>query len=662
MTLPATTIKAGTKASSILRLWAGVLRPPPKRFTDEWAAQSVVLPPTAAEPGQYNPSRTPYAVPIMRAFDDPRWSVIVVVMGSQMGKTLSFAIIIGRRLDDDPVPIMYVGPDRNFVEDTFEPQFMGLLKACKSLARKTPGGKLQKKVRKTINGAVLRLAWAGSASQLAGQPAGMVLIDERDRMGNLKGEGDPVTLGAARLFSYANGKLGVISTPLEGNVETERNPITGLVHWRPADPDDLGSPSWLLWQEGTRFEWAWPCPHCRRYFVPRFASLKWQGGGAEKKVTAAQAARTAYLVCDNPDCDTHAGVPIEEGHKAWMNERGRFVAPGQTVADDGTVIGPLPDSETASFWVSGLASPFVTFGGRAAAFVKAVRSGDPAKIQGVINTAFGELFRVGGAAPAVSIVEGRKLPYRSGDLPAGVQRLALTVDVQKDRLYYVIRGWGYRWESWLIKAGEIFGETDQDHVWNDLAAILDGEYGGAKIDLCLVDYGYRPGDKEARPTHAVADFCRRMGFHRARPIRGKATLKTPIGTFQMDVMASGKRREYGVRGHELDTDYFKSWVYARMEWPADQPGGWHLPDDATEDYCKQVVSESRMALPSGRAVWQRHGPNHYLDCEMMQVAAAMLMQVQVLKQLEPKPLEPPPPPSDGGWLGGRGQGWMNRNR
>lgn len=624
-------IRAGTKASSLLRLLASVLRPPPKRFTDEWAAQSVVLPATSAEPGAYVPSRTPYLVPIMRAFDSTRWRTIVVVMGSQMGKTLSFAIVIGRRLDDDPVPIMYVGPDRNFVEDTFEPQFMGLLRACSSLVRKTPIGKIQKKVRKLINGAVLRLAWAGSPSQLAGQPAGLVLVDERDRMGNLKGEGDPVVLGRARLFSYANGKLGIISTPLEGNVETERHPVTGMVHWRVADAEDLGSPTWVLWQEGCRYEWAWPCPHCRRYFVPRFANLRWALSTDDKKTTPSEARSSAYIVCDNVDCDSHAGVPIEDSHKPWMNERGRFVAPGQTVSDEGLVIGPEPEGDAASFWVSGLASPFVTFGDRAADYVAAVRSEDPGRIQGVINTGFGELFRVGGQAPPVSAVEGRKLPYRTGDMPDGVQRLALTVDVQKDRLYYVIRGWGYRWESWLIKAGEIFGETDQDHVWTDLAGILDADHGGRNIDLCLVDYGYRPGDKEARPTHAVADFCRRVGFHRARPIRGKAQMTKPIGTFQLDVNSAGKRKLYGVTGHELDTDHFKSWVYGRINWPVDQAGGWHIPEDATDDYCGQVVSETRMSLPSGRASWRRHGPNHYLDCEMMQVAAATLMQVQNLQ-------------------------------
>lgn len=648
-------------AAGLIRLWIGMLRPPPARFTDEWARASIELPATASEPGPYDPTRTPYVIPIMRAFDSPRWRRIVVVMGSQMGKTLTFAIVIGRRLDDDPVPVMYVGPDRNFVEDTFEPQFLAMLKSCRSLQAKTLWGKAHKKVRKIINGAVLRLAWAGSASQLAGQPAGLVLIDERDRMeGNIKGEGDPVTLGAARLFSYANGKLAVISTPLEGNVQTEPHPATGIVHWKPAEPEELSSPTWELWQEGTRYEWAWPCPHCGEYFIPRFALLRWAEAPEGRKVTPAEAKRSARMACPNPACPCNTdGLVIEDRHKAAMNARGRFLAPGQRVAADGAVAGPEPDTETASFWVSGLASPFVSWGDRAASYLTAVRSGNPDKIQGEINTGMGELYRISGEAPKPEVVEACRLPYAMRTVPRGVQTLALTVDVQKDRLYCVVRGWGARLESWLILATALFGETDQDAVWDDLARLLEDDHAGHAIALCLIDYGYRPGDKERRPTHAVADFCRRFGFRRARPVRGRAELKAPIGTFKVDVDGRGQKKSFGVTGHELDTDHFKSWVYARMKWPAGAPGAWHLPTDIDEEYCRQVVAESRIALPSGRGRWKTHGPNHFLDCEMMQAAAAELLQVHTLQPLPD--IEPEAPAAPPGRKVGRSQ-YMTRMR
>lgn len=46
-----------------------------------------------------------------------------------------------------------------------------------------------------------------------------------------------------------------------------------------------------------------------------------------------------------------------------MNSRGLYVAPGQWL-EDGEVRGEPPENATISFWASGLASPFVSWGTR----------------------------------------------------------------------------------------------------------------------------------------------------------------------------------------------------------------------------------------------------------------------------------------------------------
>jgi phage terminase large subunit GpA-like protein len=103
-----------------------------------------------------------------------------------------------------------------------------------------------------------------------------------------------------------------------------------------------------------------------------------------------EAKRTACVEC--PQC----GGVIEDRHKPDLNARAVFVAPGQSITPDGDVIGEAPDSSALSFWVSGLASPFVTFGQRAENYLAAVRGGSQDKIQTAINAGFGELFSPGG--------------------------------------------------------------------------------------------------------------------------------------------------------------------------------------------------------------------------------------------------------------------------
>jgi hypothetical protein len=47
----------------------------------------------------------------------------------------------------------------------------------------------------------------------------------------------------------------------------------------------------------------------------------------------------------------------------------------------------------------------------------------------------------------------------------------------------------------------------------------------------------------------------------------------------------GRTAKAGLSLWHINTDYFKAWVHGRIHWPAEQPGGWHLHAEATEDYC-----------------------------------------------------------------------------
>ncbi|MGX9432421.1 MULTISPECIES: hypothetical protein [Bradyrhizobium] len=71
-----------------------------------------------------------------------------------------------------------------------------------------------------------------------------------------------------------------------------------------------------------------------------------------------------------------------------MNERGQYVAPGQTIDRSGRVSGGPPDTMSVSYWVSGLASPFVSFGDRIRIYLEAIALGDDAMVPQAINAGF----------------------------------------------------------------------------------------------------------------------------------------------------------------------------------------------------------------------------------------------------------------------------------
>ncbi len=230
-------------------------------------------------------------------------------------------------------------------------------------------------------------------------------------------------------------------------------------------------------------------------------------------------------------------------------------------------------------------------------------------------------------SPAAESVRKCAGTYNLGQMPAGIKALTCGVDVQKRRLVYAVRGWGFSMESWLIDYGEILGEADDLATWAELGLLLEREYGaaehraGLRIRRMGIDSGYRPGDKWRRPDNLVYDFCLRNP--RAVPTKGRDRLSKPLQPSLIDVTFRGQVHKQGLRLWHIDSDYFKSWVQNRLEWPAEQAGHWWVPQDVTDDYCLQLTAEARVPKPSGLATWVKiRAENHLLDCEAINVAMA----------------------------------------
>jgi len=537
-------------------------------------------------------------------------------MGAQTGKTEGLLNIQGQRLDDDPVPILYVGPTRSMVEKLIEPRFVKMVKAVPTLWDQLARGKASSKTYKQICGVTVRFGWAGSPTELASQDAAIVEVDELDRMKSTVGkEGSPLDVAEGRLESYPDGFSIVTSTPTEGRVETYTDDY-GLERWKPGSSDDVISPVWRLLQAGTRHEWAWPCPDCHEYFVPRLKLLF-----IPENASSQEAKRAARVIC------LHCGVHIENRQKQRMNARGVYIAPGQHATPDGVVLGEIEDNDTASFWVSGLCSPWRTFGQRAQAYVEAQLSGDVERIRAIVNTRFGELYSMGREAPTVENVKTCCAPYRLGEVPDGVRWVTAFVDVQKRRLVYAVRGWGVNMESWLLENDELIGDTDHDDVWEQLEELRAREYSGKRIKRVGIDSGYRPGEKWRRPDNVIYKFCRK---HRGWAIATKGHEKQakPLNAAVIDVTVGGQVVKGGLQLWHLDVDFFKSYVHQQLHVGDAKQRRWHLPIDVSEDYCRQITAEARTVTRGGRVQWERlRRENHYLDCEAGNVAVAYSLGV-----------------------------------
>jgi len=552
---------------------------------------------------------------IYAAFSDNFHEMIVVICGAQMGKTEAIFNVIGHRFDDGPyMPALYIGPTEKQVKSVSRDRIDKMLRSTPALWDKTEKGQRYGVGEKWIGGVRLGFAWAGSATELASHPAGLVMIDERSRMtSDVGGEGDPVILASARTKNYPNRKIGVFSTPTEEGV----------------------CPTWALFESGELNLLAFPCLGCLEYFVPTLALLQWPDG-----CTPDEALEESVVVC--PHCGSIHGDDV----KPTLIGASKFIRHRRLEKDENrpdAVFGKyVPDLEaprlkTAGYWMSGLSSPWVSFGETAKKVIEAHQTGAIETIQGVVNTYGGELFREQGDAPDWTEVSALRLEYSPLTIPREVQVITLGADVQKYGIYYVIRGWGYNSESWLLEHDYLAGQTEHDSVWNSLRNVLQRPILDRTIDRAFIDSGYRPGEAIVRPDHAVYTFCRSMpGL--AFPTKGRDVLDKPYYFRAIDYSFGGATVKGGVRLCHVNTDFFKRWIHARIRWPEEQSGGWHIHNETTEDYCRQMVSEELVTrASSGRMIWViRDRNNHYFDCEVNAVASAYSLNVHKLPPLKEK--------------------------
>lgn len=597
---------------------------PPPRTAGKWAEVSRILPRDAAEPGPFRPDRVPYFIPVYEAAASGKYRRITVVAGSQMGKTDLGLNIVGHKLDDDPAPVLFIAPTKKLVESISRDRFAKLVVGCPSLADKLATGGLDNLTEKFISGVALRFMWASSATELASHPAALVVLDERDRMpDDVAGEGDPVTLASARMATYPDALMVIFTTPtVEG-----------------------ASPGETLFLAGNRLRWHWPCKDCGTYFEPRFKHLKWPKGADKDTiydlgawVQCPHCADEHVAECDSKECTGCSGKHTERD-KDKLNALGTYLGPGQTatLVDGSPVIeGELKESRNASFWVSGLCSPWKTLEDRTSDWLEAVETGNPETIKGVLNTRFGELYKVKGYKPTVAALNSIKLDYELGTVHKGAWLLTSGVDVQRDSIYYVVRAWGKHDESWLVEYGQLFGDTADPEIWDKLSVLIDKRYyapGDAQPYLIVkmgVDSGFNSDEvytfaKDYSDVVMATDGADRM-------------VGRPVSASRIDIDWRGRTIKQGLQLWRFDKHHFRSWIYGRMMRPETSKGRWQISNDCVEDYIKQVVAEECVTLPSGRQKWQKrkgHRHNHYLDAEVNARVAAHVVDVEnAIAQME----------------------------
>jgi phage terminase large subunit GpA-like protein len=545
--------------------------PPPDLTVSQWADEYRYLSPeSSAEPGRWRTDRTPYLREPMDAVTDATVREVILMVGSQVGKTEVLNNVAGYYISQDPAPILVIQPTLTMAKTWSEDRFAPMLRDSPIFAGKVKDPRSRDSgntvFHKQFPGGHITVAGANSAAGLASRPIRVLLFDEVDRYPPSAGtEGDPVTLARKRSATFWNRKIVMVSSPTRKDASRIEQ-----AH-----------------EQSDKRQYFVACPHCSHEQTLAWSHVRWVDNDPE----------TAHIVCQ--DC----GVMLDDEARCEMVKRGRWIA-------------TAPFRGIAGFWMSGLYSPWQRLSDMVSEFLSA--KDHPETLMAWTNTTLAELWDERGEVAQPGALAARAEEYPLMFVPAGGLLLTAGVDVQRhDRVAVTIAAWGEREECWVVGWTEIFGNPATPELWARVDEYLERDFmhesgGRIRISAIAVDEG------DGVTTNFVRDYCR--GRH-ARPIprlnvKGASALSKTI-------LAKPSQRG---KPWMVDVSTIKGTLLPRLKMTA--PIMIHFSNELPADYYPQLTSESLVrkyvkGFPRLEWVKDRKTPNEGLDTLVYAYAAAL---------------------------------------
>lgn len=554
---------------------------------------------SSAEAGQWRTSRTPYLKGFMDIFTDPKIENISLMKSTQVGGTEALFNCMAFCVDQDPGPALYVKPTDILAKIDSTDRIQPMFRSSPSLKSHLTGwdDDMQKLYMK-FDHMILYLTGANSPAGLASKPVRYLFMDEVDKFPRFAGkEASPIDLAEERTRTFWNRKIIKCSTPTtrEGYIFKD-------------------------YQKSDKRRYYVPCCHCGHYHVLIFIQVKWPKDISDPDKIKNEG--LAWYEC--PECKEK----INDTQKIAMNLKGVWLKEGQTIDRNGTISGNPPHNSHAGFWINALYSPWLSLSEVAAKFLKS--KDEPEKLMNFVNSWLAEVWEEKIHETKPDQLKKHSQTYQRGTVPEGVILLTAGVDVQKDHFYYVVRGWGVGWESWLIKAQRV--ETWEDVIFDLFKTNYPAEQGAGlfQVILTCIDSGFNADD--------VYEVCRNWRDC-SRATKGRDNLSgVPFKSNQIDKFPGSNRPiPGGLQLYHLDTNYFKNKIHRWMSFNDSGETKFHLHDRPEGNYLNQICSERKIIERDGKGraheVWKLmtgHAANHYLDCEVEATAAAEMLRVYAL--------------------------------
>lgn len=581
--------------SSILRdAWTPADRREPWR----WCEDHIKSIPYSPLPGPFRSENSPWIRKVIEAIVDTKIRLVSIIAAVQSSKTTSPELTLCYIIANLPGPCLWLDQTDEDAKDESESRLQKLFESCEPVKKLFPKNK-NKQRNCTIhfsNGMTLWLLGAYNKTNLQRRSIRWLFGDETWRW--------PVGhMAEAEARTTAFGWLGKCVFMSQGGEENDDT-------HRKFETTDMR-------------EWHYKCPKCGKYIPYKWENVEWDDDCKDEngEYDFSKINHSTALKC--PECGEY--FEDSDRMRRILNKDGKFIA-----------LNPNASKENVGFHWNALAS--MSWGKLAELYLRAkvaARKGDSSLLQQFYQKRLALAWREFAEDYRLEIASGS---YNSGDVwdeEAGFNKLGeiiappfaeneviaplriMSVDVQMNCFYLVVRAWSINGSSRLLWHEKVLTWEDIEEIQTRFK-ILD--------NLVFVDAGYN--SFEVYKHCGERNWIALMGDNRAnffhRLPNGKTVLR-----FYSPVKHIFISRYVKCRMHFWSNLNVKD-TLARIRRNQNPSDGatWEVPTDISEDYLKQMESEHR--IKKGNSwIWEQIGnrPNHYLDCEAMNCAGALMLKI-----------------------------------
>lgn len=561
----------------------------------KWCEENVKNIPYSPIPGHFKSANSPWVREVMEAMADPDIRLVSIVAPVQSSKTIGAELCLCYIVANFPGPCLWLSQTDADAKDQAEARLHKLFSECDAVKKLFPADRHKKKTQTVFfsNGMTLWVLGAHAKSNLQSRSIRWLIGDETWQWPN-----GHMQQAEARVTAF--GWLGKCIFLSQGGTENDDT-------HRKFETTDMR-------------EWEFECPKCGKYQPYKWSNIEWDKNyrDGEGRMDFAKIRSSVRLVCEF--CKHE--IADSDANRKLLNSSAKFVPQN-----------PNAPATKAGFHWNSLAS--MSWGELAEMYLRAKESGRRGDLEDLKNFYQKRLALPWGDLEEDFTLDISPSGYRMGDdweseaavgakgaiLPPPhenknrVRLRFLTVDVQMDHFYAVVRSWACDASSRLVYCAKL-------QTWEDVE-ILQNRF-GVFPQLVFVDAGY--STFEVYRNCAKHNWTALMGDGRRdfpHRVNGKITQRF-YSTARHPLVSDRKcRMHYWSNLGIKDT-----LARLRSNQNPDEGSTWEVPSDVPEEYLKMLDSEQRVKKGNSWE-WRQIGKrsNHYWDCEAMQVCAAYMMKL-----------------------------------